>query len=278
MGKGKTGYVKFMTVTMSMHAMTFMKMCVQWCPSAEAYTASHMLFDEWIHANTCTCPEEIKPVLLKHRSLFIDKLPPGLPPARVIDHTITLAPGKLPSRGCIYKLTADEQQALRSTIDQLRESRWISMTSSPFAAPAMIVGKKDDSSGNQQYRMVINYKELNAMTISPEYPLPTIQEVLDLLHGAKVFTIMDMEQGFHQIRMAPADQFKTAFRTFMGQYEYKVMPFGLRGAPGTFQAVMNHMFFNLIGRGVMVYADDLLVYSKDLTSHAKLLDNVLTIL
>ena len=179
---------------------------------------------------------------------------------------------------CMYKLTADEQKALRATVEQLHESKWISMTSSPFAAPAMMVGKKDDSSGSQQFRMVVNYKESNAMTISPEYPLPTIQEVLDLLHGAKFFTIMDMEQGFHQIRMAPADQFKTAFRTFMGQYEYKVMPFGLRGAPGTFQAVMNHMFFKLIGRGVMVYVDDLLVYSKDLATHSTLLDEVLSIL
>ena len=99
-----------------------------------------------------------------------------------------------------------------------------------------------------------------------------------MLHGAKIFTTVDMEQGFHQIRVAPEDQYKTAFRTCMGQYEYKVMPFGLRGAPGTFQAVMNNMFLPLIGKGVIVCLDDVLVYSPDVESHAKLLDQVLTIL
>ena len=99
-----------------------------------------------------------------------------------------------------------------------------------------------------------------------------------MLHGAKVFTTMDMEQGFHQIRVAPEDQYKTAFRTCMGQYEFKVMPFGLRGAPGTFQAVMNHMFLSYLGRGVIIYLDDVLVYSSDVQSHAALLNEVLDIL
>lgn len=99
-----------------------------------------------------------------------------------------------------------------------------------------------------------------------------------MLHGARVFSTMDMEQGFHQIRMDPHDQYKTAFRTCMGQYEFKVMPFGLRGAPGTFQAIMNHMFFKYIGKGVIAYLDDVLVYSNDENSHAELLDKVLRIL
>ena len=235
-------------------------------------------FDKWACDKESVCSETIKRVLMSYRHLFIDKLPPGLPPERVIDHTITLVPGKLPKKGAVYKLSRDELEALRETIGNLQAAKWITMTSSPFAAPAMMVGKKDDKEGNRQYRMVVNYKELNSMTISAEYPLPTIQEVLELLHGAKVFTTMDMEQGFHQIRMAEGDQFKTAFRTIMGQYEYKVMPFGLRGAPGTFQAVMNHMFFDYIGKGVMVYMDDLLVYSKDEESHAELLAKVLEIL
>ena len=246
--------------------------------SKEESSPTYEQFDQWAQDKENVCPEIIKRVLKNYRRLFIDKLPPGLPPERVIDHTITLVPGKLPKKGAVYKLSRDEMEALRETISKLQAAKWITMTSSPFAAPAMMVGKKDDKEGNRQYRMVVNYKELNAMTISAEYPLPTIQEVLELLHGAKVFTTMDMEQGFHQIRMAEGDQFKTAFRTIMGQYEYKVMPFGLRGAPGTFQAVMNHMFFDYIGKGVMVYMDDLLVYSKDEESHAALLSEVLEIL
>ncbi|CDJ50669.1 OSJNBa0020J04.2 protein, related [Eimeria brunetti] len=116
---------------------------------------------------------------------------------------------------------SNELEAQREMIQNLKNAKWITITSSPFAAPAMMVGKKEDGPGKQQYRMVINYQELNAITISPEYPLPRIQDILDLLHGAKVFSTMDMEQGFHQIRMAPEDQHKTAFRTCMGQYEFK---------------------------------------------------------
>ena len=150
-------------------------------------------FDQWVCDKENVCPEIIKRVLISYRHLFIDKLPSGLPPERVIDHTITLVPGKLPKKGIVYKLTKDELEALRDTINKLQAAKWITMTSSPFAAPAMMVGKKDDKEGNRQYRMVVNYKELNSMTISAEYPLPSIQEVLELLHGAKVFTTMDME-------------------------------------------------------------------------------------
>lgn len=239
---------------------------------------THCKFENWLQEHGAACPAPIRQVLVKHRELFLDQLPPGLPPQRVIDHTITLVPGKMPSKGAVYRLTKEQLEVQRTILQNLKNAKWITLTSSPFAAPAMLVDKKDDAAGNKQYRMVINYKELNAITISPEYPLPTIQEVLDMLHGAKVFTTMDMEQGFHQIRVAPEDQYKTAFRTCMGQYEFKVMPFGLRGAPGTFQAVMNHMFLSYLGRGVIIYLDDVLVYSSDVQSHAALLNEVLDIL
>ena len=242
---------------------------------SETGAPTYMKFEQWVHGGGRDCPAPIVQLLCKYKHLFGDCLPPGLPPERVINHTITLVPGKLPSKGRIYKLTHDELEAQREILKQLKEAGWITHTSSPFAAPAMIVSKKDDATGKQQHRMVINYQELNAITISPEYPLPTIQDILDMLHGAQVFTIMDMEQGFHQIRMDPHDQYKTAFRTCMGQYEFKVMPFGLRGAPGTFQAVMNHMFFPYIGKGVIAYLDDLLVYSKDVDSHVAMLEKVL---
>ena len=123
--------------------------------------------------------------------------------------------------------------------------------------------------------MVINYRPLNAVTIVGEVPLPVIEDVLLCLQGAKWFTTMDMEQGFHQVRMAPEDRYKTAFRTFMGQFEWCVMPFGLKGAPSTFQAIMNSIFFDLLGQGVLVYMDDVLLYSTTLELHLTLLDKVL---
>ena len=249
------------------------------CAAVTEYKGpTYLKLEAWIEGPGRECPASIRECICKYKEIFMDSLPPGLPPERVISHTITLVPGKLPSKGAIYRLGPEELEAQRQILKQLKDAKWITMTSSPFAAPSMLVTKKDDGSGKTQYRMVVNYQELNAMTISPEFPLPTIQEILDLLHGAKVFTTIDMEQGFHQIRVDPKDQYKTAFRTCMGQYEYKVMPFGLRGAPGTFQAVMNHMFFDLLGKGVIAYLDDLLVYSPDVQSHARLLDKVLSIL
>ena len=136
--------------------------------------------------------------------------------------------GKLPSKGAIYRLGPEKLEAQRAILQELKDAKWKTLTLSPFAAPSMIVGKKDDGTGQPRYRMVINYQELNAIMISPEYPLLTIQEILDMLHGAKVFPTIDMEQGFHQLRVEPNDQYKTAFRTCMGQYESRVMPFGLR--------------------------------------------------
>ena len=151
-------------------------------------------------------------------------------------------------------------------MQELKDAKWIMLTSSPFAAPSIIIGKKDDGAGKPHYRMAINHQELNSIMISPEYPLPTIQEMLEVVHGAKIFTTIDIEQRFHQVRVEPHDQYKTAILTCMGQQEFKTMPFGLRGAPGTFQAVRNHMFFPLMGRGVIAYLDDLLVYSPDAES------------
>ncbi|CDJ50932.1 OSJNBa0061C08.12 protein, related [Eimeria brunetti] len=141
-------------------------------------------FEEWRLDVGVDCQESIKRIQCAHKQLFVDQLPARLPPEGVVNHTIMLLSGKMTT---------------------------------------MVVGKKDDGFGKQQYRMVINYHELNAIKISSECPLPRIQDILDLLRGAKVFSTMDMEQGFHQIRMAPEDQHKTAFRTCIRNYEFKLL-------------------------------------------------------
>lgn len=116
----------------------------------------------------------------------------------------------------------------------------------------MIAGNKDDSTGRPQYRTVINYEALNDVTMSPKYPLPTVQKILDMLTGAQVLTTVDMEQGFRQVLVDPLDQYETAFRACMGRREFEVMPFGPRKAPCTFQSVMKHMVFLGIARGVII--------------------------
>ena len=134
----------------------------------------------------------------------------------------------------------------------------------------MLVSKKSDKPGGEkQYRLVINYKDLNDQTIAAEAPLPNITTIMEQLSGAKYFTIMDMDSGFHQVRVAPEDQHKTAFRCYLGQFEFKVMPFGLKGAPGTFQTSMNDILLEHVNIRCAIYLDDVLVYSPTLEIHVK---------
>lgn len=133
----------------------------------------------------------------------------------------------------------------------------------------MVPKKSDQPGGPEQYRLVINYQELNKLTVSAEPPVPNITTIMEQLHGAKLFTIMDMESGFHQVRVAPEDQHKTAFRCYLGHYEFKVMPFGLKGAPGTFQTIMHDILMDHVGIRCAIYLDDVLVYSPTLEDHVK---------
>ena len=214
-------------------------------------------------------------IIERHKALFPDELPDGLPPQREIDMTIITVPGATVPKGGTPRCTPQEIEALRQILQTYLRKKWIQRSSSPYAAPVMLVPKKGDPPGSPGSRMVINYRPLNAVTIVGEVPLPVIEDVLVCLQGAQWFTTMDMEQGFHQVRMAPCDMHKTAFRTFMGQFEWSVMPFGLKGAPGTFQSIMNSIFFDFIGKGVLVYMDDVLVYTKTFDEHMALLEKVL---
>jgi len=207
-------------------------------------------------------------MLHTHMHAFPDALPLGLPPRRCIDHTIPIVPGSLPPKGGIYKMEQAMRLAQKEILRDLAEQGKITHTVSPFGAPCMMVPKKAECPGGDiKYRMVVNYQALNKITITAEHPIPTVASIMDQLHGAKYFTLMDMESGFHQVRVAPEDQYKTAFRTIYGHFEYKVMPFGLKGAPGTFQAIMNDMLIPFLDIYVAVYLDDVLIYSRTLDDH-----------
>ena len=232
--------------------------------------------DEWLpHAeSSSTNPDRVN-LIREYRDLFVDELPDGLPPPRMLDITsVTVQDATVP-KGGTPRFAQPDVEVSRNALQVYLRKRGIQRSISSYASPVLLVPKKGDPPGSPGLRIVINYRLLNAVTIAAEVPLPVIEDMLASLRGAKCFTTMDMEQGFHQVRMAPKDRHKTAFRTFMGPVEWHVMPFGLKGAPSTFQATMNAMFFDILGKGVLVYMDDVLFYSDTFDNQLALLEQVL---
>ena len=116
-----------------------------------------------------------------------------------------------------------------------------------------------------EWRLCVDFRRMNVYTIKNKFPLPVIEELFEELFGARWFTTLDLRSGFHQILVAESNRHKTAFQTHFGHYEYKVMPYGLTGAPATFQAIMNHILAPLLRKCVVVFIDDILIYSKTLS-------------
>jgi hypothetical protein len=146
-------------------------------------------------------------------------------------------------------------------------------SSSPFASPVLLVRKKDGT-----WRFCVDYRQLNAITVKHKHPMPVVDELLDELAGAKWFTMLDLSSGYHQLHVANGDEYKTTFRTHQGLYEFMVMSFGLMNVPATFQSVMKSIFEKMLCKGVLVFMDDILIYSPTLDQHIQQVRDVFQIL
>jgi transposase InsO family protein len=183
---------------------------------------------------------------------------------------IDLVEGQQPPWGPIYPLSAVELTTLRQHLDKELATGWIRPSRSPAGAPILFAKKKDGS-----LRLCIDYRGLNAITIKNRYPLPLIQESLDRLAQAKHFTKLDLRDAYHRIRIKEGDEWKTAFRTRYGHFEYTVVPFGLSNAPGTFQAYVNSALSDLLDTSCIVFMDDILVFSQTREDHCQHVQQVL---
>ncbi|CAI7867540.1 unnamed protein product [Closterium sp. NIES-53] len=214
-------------------------------------------------------PPDLAELIRQYPNIFPNDLPPGLPPERPEDHKIQLEPGAQPTVRTQWRLTQPELEDLRSQIDALLEKGFIRASTSPFAALILFTPKKDGG-----LRMCIEYRALNRVTIKSRYPIPCTDDLLDQLREARYFSKIDLRGGCHQIRVFADDCHKTAFRTRYGSYEFTVMPFGLTNAPSTFQLTMNRIFRDLLDRCVIVYVDNILIFSKTREHHLRDLDAV----
>jgi hypothetical protein len=217
-------------------------------------------------------PQDLQALLTKHQTVF--STPQGLPPSRgVHDHSIPLVPGSLPPNIHPYRHPFAQNNEIEKMVQELLTVGVIRPSTSPYSSPVIMVLNKEGS-----WRMCPDFCALNKLTIKYKFSIPVIDDLLDELSGAQFFTKFDLRSGYHQIRMKEADIPKTAFCTHEGHYEFLVMPFGLCNAPSTFQSLMNHVFHPFLRHFVLVFFDDILIYSKTWKDHLIHVDQVLHLL
>lgn len=210
-------------------------------------------------------PQDIQRVLDKFPQVFHESH--ALPPHRRCDHTIELILGTQPVNAHSYRLPPNQKDEVEKQLRDMLQKGLIRLSSSPFASPVLLVRKKDGT-----WRFCIDYRKLNALTVKNKHPMPVVEELLDELAGSSWFLKLDLRSGFHQIRVAPKNVYKTAFRTHQGLYEFVVMPFGLTWR------LMNEIFAPLLRKGALVFLDDILIYIATLEDHTRLLVELLQIL
>ncbi|XP_044510183.1 uncharacterized protein LOC123228802 [Mangifera indica] len=220
--------------------------------------------------HTMDVPDCIAEVLDRYADVMPAALPKTLPPKRRIDHKIELEPGARPPARAPYRMGPMELEELRKQLDELLDAGFIQPSKAPYGAPVLFQRKKDGT-----LRMCVDYRALNKVTIKNKYPIPNVADLFDRLARARYFTKLDLRSGYWQVRIAVGDEAKTTMVTRYGAYEFLVMPFGLTNAPATFCNLMNDVLYEWLDRFVVVYLDDIVIYSESLEDHVRHLDEVM---
>ena len=226
-------------------------------PHSDLDSKAHRIF------TLSAAPTPRVPEYLSEYADVFDNEAAGLVPEHSrLDHAIDVTEHKEPPYGPLYNLSQTELQVLRDYLHDATEKGWIRRSTSPAGAPVLFVPKKDGG-----LRLCVDYRGLNSVTIKNRHPLPLISETLDRLGGAAIYTKLDLKDAYHRIRIKRGDEWKTAFRTRYGHFEYLVMPFGLANAPATFQSYISQALIGLVDTLCVIYLDDILIYSADPNRH-----------
>jgi len=215
------------------------------------------------------CPLDLSLVLDEFKDVFQEP-PKGLPPLRGIEHQIDFIQGSSVPNRPAYRTSPEEAKEIQKQVNELLEKGWVQHSMSPCAMLVILVPKKDGT-----WRICIDCRAINNITIKYRHPIPRLDDLIDEVHGATIFSKIDLKSGYNQIRIKEGDEWKTSFKNKFGLYEWLVMPFGLTNAPSTFMRLMHHVLREFLGKFVVVSFDDILIYSMSQDDHLHHLRSVL---